>query len=67
MAASKLGDGGAAAAELRASGERENEMASALGRRARVQDMASSARTAAARGLRGQATGDGWRHAAMKL
>ena len=40
------------AAELRASGERKNEMASALGRRARVQVMASSARTAVARGLR---------------
>ena len=30
-----------------------------------VQAMAGSARTAATRGLRGQAAGDGWRHAAV--
>jgi len=30
-----------------------------------VQAMAGSARTAAARGLRGQVAGDGWRHAAV--
>ena len=60
-----LGNGGAALLAVQGEGNAK-QIVSRSGRRVGgVQAMGGSARMATARGLRGQAAGDGWRHAAV--